>query len=46
MIYTGTDPIGPQLSTVFTGSDKMQKLINTNNVLVKGYLDKITTAVK
>jgi hypothetical protein len=46
ILYTGTDPAGRQLSTVFGGSDAIRDLINENEADVRTFLDKLTTSVK
>jgi hypothetical protein len=46
LLYTGTDPAAKQLSAIFTGSDTVRKLIDTNETDVRTLLDQMTTAVK
>jgi hypothetical protein len=46
LIYTGTDPAGKQLSSLFAGSDLVRHIIEDNSANVREILDRLTTAVK
>lgn len=46
IIYTGNDPIGHQLSRIFTGSGLMRTLVNVNSANVQQWLDNLATAIK
>jgi hypothetical protein len=46
IVYTGPDPGARQTSTIFGGSDLIQKVINDNNVDVRKLLDRATTYLK
>jgi hypothetical protein len=46
VIYTGKDPAGQQLSTVFSGSDNVRGLIDQNESDVRELLDRLTTSIK
>ena len=46
VIYTGSDPVGHQLSSIFTGSSVMRSLVNVNQANVQQWIDKLATAIK
>lgn len=46
MIYVGSDAAGKQLSAIFTGSEKVRKMIDANTVNVREVIDRMTTAIK
>lgn len=46
VLYTGSDPIGYQLSSICSRSENMWTLVNANYIHIQSLFDKLITAIK